>query len=180
MKKTLIISALTLLAATLFVSCGGSVPAETEDDTPPVTLAPETGSEVGIGLVGLANPVVLYASAKDVKKATGIMIDAPEGATDISYSVIAEVLANVDFTFDGVEYTFRAEKTGDDISGLYGEKRNEHPLDKNKNAVYCEVVSGAETFRKITEKVGDTTYVLLNVSGSDEKTISDIFVQLSK
>ena len=180
MKKTFIAAALIALAAALLVSCGASVPEETEDDAPPVTLAPETGSEVGIGLVGLANPVVLYASAKDVKKATGIFIDAPDGAADISYSVIAETLAGVDFTLDGVEYTFRAEKTDDDISGLYGEKRNERPLEKNKNAVYCEVVSGSETYRKITEKIGDTTYVLLNVGGTDEKTISEIYLKLEK
>lgn len=71
--------------------------------------------------VGLPNPIVEIEDASDFGK-TGVSIDAPEGATDIRYSIISDQLAQVDFTLDGVTYTYRAaitENEDEDISGVY-------------------------------------------------------------
>lgn len=66
----------------------------------------------------VTNPVTACTSAKELMKATGISIDAPKGATDVSYSYISdsdedgtEYIAQVDFTLDGVSYNYRCEST---------------------------------------------------------------------
>ena len=71
--------------------------------------------------VGLPNPIVEVESASDFEK-IGVSIDAPEGATNVGYSIISDKLAQVHFTLDGVAYTYRAAITQDedeDISGVY-------------------------------------------------------------
>ncbi len=49
----------------------------------------------------------------------GITMDAPDGATDAAYFIINESLAQVSFTFEGYDYTYRASATQSDISGVY-------------------------------------------------------------
>lgn len=100
MKKTLFIIFALVLTAALY----GCKPA-----TPPEPQA------------GLPNPIVEVEDASDFEK-LGVSIDAPEGATDVRYSIISDKLAQVDFTLDGASYTYRAAITEDeeeDISGVY-------------------------------------------------------------
>lgn len=100
MKKTLFI----ILALVFTLALSGCKPAaETEPQT------------------GLPNPIVEVGSASDFEK-IGVYIDAPEGATDVRYSILSDQLAQVDFKLDGANYTYRAAITEDeeeDISGVY-------------------------------------------------------------
>lgn len=50
-----------------------------------------------------------------------LYIDAPDGASDVRYSTISDKIAQVVFTLDGHEYTYRAAHTDEDITGLYVE-----------------------------------------------------------
>ena len=87
----------------------------------------------------VANPVTTCASADELTKATGISIDAPEGATDVTYSYISdadddgtEYIAQVDFTLDGNTYNYRCEST-DERSIFDTETQN------NQNASEAEL-----------------------------------------
>lgn len=73
----------------------------------------------------LVNPVK-NVSGKELLELTGVPIDAPEGATDVTYTVIeldgTTAIAQVKFTWDGKAAFFRAQATSElepgDISGL--------------------------------------------------------------
>ena len=66
----------------------------------------------------LPNPIVDVESSADFEP-LGVSITAPEGAENVTYSIIAEATAQINFTLDGRAYTYRAAKTTEDISGVY-------------------------------------------------------------
>lgn len=65
----------------------------------------------------IANPITACKSAEELTQATGISIDAPEGATEVSYSYIdsgvagAPLVAQVEFSLDDNQYCYRAKET---------------------------------------------------------------------
>ncbi|MDO4270074.1 MAG: stalk domain-containing protein [Eubacteriales bacterium] len=66
----------------------------------------------------ILNAVETQDSAKALAD-IGLPIDAPTGASIVSYAIIGGNLAQVEFMMDGAAYTYRAAKTKDDISGVY-------------------------------------------------------------
>lgn len=128
---------LPILALTLLLSsCGSSAtPAETATPEATATVAPtatatptvaETATpEVeleGEPAVGMANPVLTVGSSFDFTP-LGFVLDAPEGATDMSYAIIDDEIAQITFTLDGSTYTLRASELveTEDLHGYYGE-----------------------------------------------------------
>ena len=70
------------------------------------------------GTTGLPNPIVEQESAAAFS-GIGLTLDAPEGATDVSYFIIDDAIAQVTFAWEGFAYTYRAGKGEGDISGVY-------------------------------------------------------------
>lgn len=68
------------------------------------------------------NPIVNVDSA-EAFAGTGVSIDAPVDAGDVSYSIIDGTLAQVSFTYDSLEYIYRASASATDIDGIYYNKR---------------------------------------------------------
>ena len=68
----------------------------------------------------IANPVTEQQSLDEVNKAAGTHLVRAEGAADEKFSTISgdPVVGQYIFTLDGQEYTFRAAKTTQDISGV--------------------------------------------------------------
>lgn len=78
------------------------------------------GSKEEEGSEGIANPVH-ECTIEEMAEATGISIDAPEGATDVAYAYIEGTddvapVSQVIFTLDGQEYCYRAQST--DMTGF--------------------------------------------------------------
>ena len=71
----------------------------------------------------IANPVTEQQSLDAANKAAGTHLVQTEGAADEQFSTISgdPVVAQYQFTLDGQEYTFRAAKTTQDISGVWEE-----------------------------------------------------------
>ena len=71
----------------------------------------------------IANPVTEQQSLDEVNKAAGTHLVRAEGAADEKFSTISgdPVVGQYIFTLDGQEYTFRAAKTTQDISGVWVE-----------------------------------------------------------
>ncbi len=75
----------------------------------------------------LPNPIVEVENSAAFDK-LGLSIDAPEGATDATYSVIDNRLAQVQFSLNGASYTYRtavSEDETEDISGVNEEFEEE-------------------------------------------------------
>lgn len=101
MKKLL--SILTAAALTLaFAACA---------DKPAAPEPAETAAQ-------LPNPVADVADASAFAP-LGVAIDAPQGAEDVSCSIIADKIAQILFAYGGRGYTYRAATADEDISGVY-------------------------------------------------------------
>ncbi len=113
MKRTILL--ITSLAFAALLAVTGCSP----NAVPPIepTAAPAESPATGI-----PNPIVEVGSAADFEK-LNVKIDAPEGASDVSYRIIGDKVAEITFTLDGVTYTYRSANTGteEDISGVYTE-----------------------------------------------------------
>lgn len=106
--KKLICIALCLVLATATAGCTGLLPSAGESE---LTAEPTAN---------IPNPIV-DVDGSAALAAAGVRMDAPAGATGQAYSLIGGTLAQVKFTFDGVEYTYRASVAESDISGVYDE-----------------------------------------------------------
>lgn len=92
----------------------------------PVTPgAAEGGESAESSAVSMYNPVMQVDEAQQLEL-TGVTLNAPEGAEDVSRSVILEdehPTAVVSFTYEGRTYDYRCKSTGEleaeDITGLY-------------------------------------------------------------
>ena len=97
------------LAALLLAACGASEPEPTQEPA-----------------VGMPNPIH-EVDRQGLVDATGIPLDAPEGAADVRFSYIEltndNPIAQMNFTLDGAEAYLRVQATAElapiDISGLY-------------------------------------------------------------
>lgn len=118
MKKTALLIPSLAFAALLAVSgCAQrAVPPLEPTAAPPIESPAESPNP------GIPNPVVEVESAADFE-ALNVRIDAPEGATDVSYRIIGDKIAEITFTLDGITYAYRSANTGteEDISGVYTE-----------------------------------------------------------
>lgn len=108
-----------LLAATLIIglcACGGN------------------SSDGTTEAIGMPNPIKEVASADELHVATGIAIDAPEGATEVRYSYIEgeNATAQVDFTLLDQQFCYRAQATGLTDMNLPTELNEAEELDVTK------------------------------------------------
>lgn len=104
-KKIFVLILSAVLMVGLFAGCG-----KAKEETP----------------VGMPNPFV-EVSAEELAQVTGLVLTPPEGAEDVRFSYLNSdsdyKMAQMDFTYNGKRYTYRAEPTGEleayDMSGLY-------------------------------------------------------------
>ena len=66
----------------------------------------------------LPNPLVTV-DGPDAFAPLGVSIDAPQGAENVVYTILSDEVAQVDFTLDGRDYTYRASLATYDIAGVY-------------------------------------------------------------
>lgn len=108
MKKLLTVILCAALALSLAAcSLSGGIPGGE-------TAAPEESNQGS----QIPNPVVSVEDASAFET-LGITMDAPDGAQNIAYAIIDNTLAQISFTFNGFDYTYRASATQSDISGVY-------------------------------------------------------------
>lgn len=106
MKRVLILTVLLSIAA--LSACGAK-----ESNT-------SNTADNGEATVGIANPWT-ESDREGVLEATGFDLVAPDGAEDVVYSYMQEEsLAQVSYTLDGNEWTYRVRPTDalEDLSGM--------------------------------------------------------------
>ncbi len=131
MKSFLFSVILLLIIAFAFAGCAGKSP-ETSG-TQPVISSDEGLNEQATA--SIANPLV-DVDSPDAFAPLGIAIDAPEGASDVRYTVIADEMAQVIFTVDGHQYCLRATKSMSDIEMICGHYGQYVPSDRLSRADY--------------------------------------------
>lgn len=107
-------------------------------------------------------------SSADFEK-LGFVIDAPEGAAEVTYCILDGEIAQVDFTQDSHKFTYRAAKLDGDFSGANGKVVGSVSL----NAEYDAVLDclSPEMWRAHWSKEG-VNYYLSNFDGASEEAIT--------
>lgn len=137
----------------------------------PILTAPPNDDK---GVMG-GSPFVTVSSAEELEQRLGIAIDAPEGASDVGYTMIDNSIAEVRFVFGENEYSLCASKQSGDFSGLYGVEAAAEQLDSENSAVLTTIVSGGQTFLKLTWTDGKINYILSNTDGASADEIKRIY-----
>lgn len=180
-KGILIAVAMTALAASGCKS-GQEQPPETqqtETSTQAVTEdQPETSDETGGQ--GTPNPM---AEVKDVLafETIGVHMVLPEDASDTSFFIINNQVADARFTADSIPYTYRASDTAEDFAGIF-ERFKEDIItetyeygDESAEVLIRTTDSGG---RLSSWEWGSTKYTLYTASPVDDHTITDLTMKL--
>lgn len=126
--------------------------------------------------VGMPNPMTEVAK-DEVAPKTGISLDAPEGAENVHYFVIAgdKNVAQVDFTLGGKNYTYRAcinDIGATPLSGVYFNKATESYCEVAycKGTIYTE---GKTAVCYWYDVVPDISYSLTDMDCNDASVLLD-------
>ena len=116
-------------------------------------------------------------SAADFEEKLGFVIDAPEGAENVTYCIYDGEIACVDFTLDGHEYTYEASKLDGNFSRAEGEAVGSTALNAEYGATLDRV--SLDTWRAHWNR-DDVSYYLTNFDGAEESAITEIADTLMK
>lgn len=110
-------------------------------------------------------------SAADLEEKLGFVIDAPEGAENVTYCIYDGEIACVDFTLDGHEYTYEAAKLDGNFSRVEGEAVGSTALNAEYGAVLDRV--SPDIWRAHWSRDGVSCY-LTNFDGAEESAITEV------
>ena len=116
-------------------------------------------------------------SAADFEEKLGFVIDAPEGAENVTYCIYDGEIARVDFTLDGRGYTYEAAKLDGNFSRADGEAVGSTALNAEYGATLDRV--SLDTWRAHWNR-DDFSYYLTNFDGAEESAITEIADTLMK
>lgn len=116
-------------------------------------------------------------SAADLEEKLGFVIDAPEGAENVTYCIYDGEIARVDFTLDGRGYTYEAAKLDGNFSRADGEAVGSTALNAEYGATLDRV--SLDTWRAHWNR-DDVSYYLTNFDGAEESAITEIADTLMK
>lgn len=137
---------------------------------PILTAPPESDQGAMVG-----NPFEQVNSPEEFEKRLGITLDAPEGASEIEYSIIDDTAADIRFTFGKNAYCLRASTQSGDFSGVNGVEAASEQIDSENSAVLFTIKSGADNFLKLTWSDGKVNYILSNTDGGSADEIKRIY-----
>lgn len=137
---------------------------------------PETARETSPPVLG-GSPFEDVQSAADFEEKLGFVIDAPEGAENVTYCIYDGEIARVDFTLDGRGYTYEAAKLDGNFSRADGEAVGSTALNAEYGATLDRV--SLDTWRAHWNR-DDVSYYLTNFDGAEESAITEIADTLMK
>lgn len=116
------------------------------------------------------SPIVDVSGAQEFER-LGFTIDAPDGAGNVSYQILDGKIAQVLFSLDGREYTYRAAGLDGDFSGANGEPAGSAALDAEYGAVLDRL---SPAIWRAHWSRGSISFYLVNADGADEKTVTAV------
>lgn len=167
-KKTFAIAKWAIPAATCFAAAAVITFAVISKFAVSEELPSEPPEMVG-------SPFVTVSSAKELEEQLGFAADAPQGASDVEYSIIGGSTADVSFMYGKNAYSLRASEQTDDFSGLYGDETVLERLDDENGAILASVGDMGEVYLKLTWTKGKTVFILINTDGVSTEEIREIY-----
>lgn len=133
---------------------------------------------------GLPNPLVTVSDPAAFEP-LGVRIDAPTGAQNVVYVVIADEIAQVQFTLDGRDYTYRASLSKEDIAGVYETFDNEaHGVEADGTdwhaSVTIRTIDGGKGGALASFAYDSAQYTLFTSSSVTVEAMGDLAVQLAE
>ena len=125
----------------------------------------------------VGSPFEDVQSAADLEEKLGFVIDAPEGAENVTYCIYDGEIARVDFTLDGYGYTYEAAMLDGNFSRGEGEAVGSTALNAEYGATLDRV--SLDTWRAHWNR-DDVSYYLTNFDGAEESAITEIADTLMK
>ena len=168
-------------AACLIIVIIGAVqlfPRNNKPSTSGDVTATVTATVTPDGGTATFGPLTVYSSAEELAAATGMHIDAPAGATDVSYEAAGTDFAQVLFTYGGREYTLRASESSEDFSGLYGEESQPRQLESVDDAVVTFVKDEGTDFFKLVWNEGSVKNILSGPGDTTDLDIAEVYRKL--
>lgn len=135
------------------------------NDTPPVSDSSD---------VQALPPFVAVDSPQEITELLGIEIHAPADAENVQYSILDGKIAQIDFSWNGQEYTLRASAQDGDFSGVHGEESASELINAETNAQYTVIPDEGISYSKISWTNG-TIRFYLTCSGERPEEIKDAY-----
>lgn len=126
------------------------------------------------GNVLSGNPLVEVDSPEAFSE-LGISLEAPENAADITYTIIGDQIAAMNFTMNGSTFEVRASAQADDFSGLTGTQLDTEVIDQRNNASICKIISEFAAYYKITWTIGEINYCLFGTEDTTREEIIAVY-----
>lgn len=175
MKKIVsIVIALVLIFA--FASCKQAMDtAAANSSAPEFTVSPEPTTQI-------PNPIVEVEDSTDFDP-LGFVITPHQQADSVSYSIISDTIAQINFTLDGETFTYRAAKTTDDISGVY--ETFDTPAQTQELVgpgftvtVTVQTINGGEDGALATWNFEDVQYSFYTPDKTDFEALTDVLLPI--
>lgn len=123
----------------------------------------------------MKNPITECSSVDELLEATGISLDAPEGATDVRYSYIdsgvqgESIIAQVEFTLDDNQFCYRAKDTA--ATSLYSAVETDEDADLDElSEMMEETIEGCSEFAGLYDEWKASASV--DVAGTREGVVA--------
>lgn len=112
----------------------------------------------------------------------GIHMVLPEKAKDAQFFLISQAVADVEFTLDGISYSYRASRTAEDFAGIF---------ERFEDSVITEKYGEGEQSTEVTIKTtqsggrlaswswGETDYTLYTSSQMEDEAITQAALELA-
>ena len=153
-----------------------------EPAPPAQTTAAQTTAATQTESQGMPTPMKEADSVLDFE-AIGVHMVLPKEAESPSYYIINGEVADVQFTFDGTEYTYRASDTAQDFAGIF-ERFKEGVLTEtagsNGQETEVQVKTTESGGRLASWEWGSTKYTLYTASQVEDGEISSLAVTLAE
>lgn len=135
-------------------------------DTPPVSDPSD---------IQALPPYATVDSPQEISELLGIEIHTPADAENVQCSILDGKIAQIDFSWNGQEYTLRASAQDGDFSGVHGEESVPELIDAETNAQYTVIPDEEISYGKISWTDGKVRFYLTS-SGKRPEESKDVYL----
>ena len=159
----------------------GEAPVQTTESaavTEDLGLPVDEGLKTEGTMTQIANPFLPVEHVEALEKALGLRLRLPDGAEEPECFLVNGEMAEVNFRYQGSEYTLRAARSEEDISGLYGDVLRTETIDPETGAAFTAIGCGDEVYNRITWTEDGANFVLMNTDGAPAETLRALYEEI--
>lgn len=138
--------------------------------------AEENQETADIQQAEIPNPLVEVTGTEAFEE-LGIHMEAPEGAENLQYYILSETVADMRFTLNQIDYTYRASIKAEDFAGIF-ERFTDHVLELaaegRSGAAQIQIKTTQSSGRLASWAWGDVKYTLYTAHEMSDEEISQV------